>query len=428
MVLLAPTVHERIARCGTSIPLSGLVAGASVIVDVGGTLHTFVATGGGHHLPVPSLTAGDVVRVRQDDGGGPTPWSAAVEVEDAAVPPTAAPLLPSQVGACSQCVRVDGLVPGSDIRLAYDGALVGDGTANRHGSACVGVKLRAVKEGASITTEMSVCGSIGPAASTPVVPDAALGPPWVGEPIFGCQSVVPLSGLRRGAKTRVETDTGTYLGSICNCWDTVNVNVLHALVPDEQVHAQQYWDGDTCSDDGPWGNWRRVEHPDERIKPVVEAPLIDGDQVIRVTNQIPGADLVVLIRPDSTMAETRFGPRPASTELEISLNAPLSAGQQLAVEQQLCGRVRDIRLAHCSAAASEGVGTVGAVSALRMRGRRPGRWATSGSDRTGLLRRLPLWFGVDRIGLEHHCPGLVTGCRREGHGPAMGRRRSRTRI
>lgn len=53
MVLLTPTVHERLARCGTSIALSGLVSGAAVEVEVGGALHTFAATGGVHHLSVP---------------------------------------------------------------------------------------------------------------------------------------------------------------------------------------------------------------------------------------------------------------------------------------------------------------------------------------------------------------------------------------
>jgi hypothetical protein len=151
--------------------------------------------------------------------------------------------------------------------------------------------------------------------------------------------VVPLHGLRRGAKTQMETDTGTYLGWICNCWTDATVNVLHPLVPGERVRAQQYWNSDSCKDTGGHSGWVDVVPPDERIKPEVEEVLIAGDQVIRVTNQIVGSDLIVLIRDDPTGPEQRFGPRPASQEPEIALGAPPVAGQQVAVEQHLCGHM-----------------------------------------------------------------------------------------
>ena len=337
---LTPTVHERIARCGTSVSLTGLITGATVEVEADGTLHTFVAGGGGHGLTVPSLGVPGVVRARQDDGSGFTPWSPEVEIEDALSPPTAGPLLPSQVGDCSQHVRVDGVVPGCQVELFQDGTPVGTGPANRHGWACVDVKLRGRDDKKGVlTARMLVCGAAGPEAATLIVTDSSLGAPVVGEPLFGCQSVVPLSELRIGAKTRIETDTGTYLGWIRNCWTAVNVNVLHALVTNERVHAQQYYDSDTCMDDGPFSAWRRVEEPDERIRPVLEAPLIAGDRIIRVTNQIGGASIVVLVRDGEALPETRFGPRAASEEPEIALNDALVAGQQVAVEQSLCGRV-----------------------------------------------------------------------------------------
>ena len=340
MVQLTPTVHERLARCGTSVAVTGLVAGADVQVDAGGTLHAFSATAGSESLDVAPLSPGDVVRARQDDGSGLTPWSVGVVVEDAAVPPAAGPLLPSQVGGCSQCVRVEGMVPGCQVELRQGGSVVGAGTAGRQGAACVGVKLQALKDDTEVlTARMRVCGSVSPDTSTPLFAERTLDPPVVGAPIFGCQRVVPLAGLTRGARTRIVTDSGTFLGWVCNCRAAVNVNVLHALVPGERVHAQQFWDGEHCTDVSAWSDWRRVLPPDARIQPELEAPLIAGDRLIRVSNQIVGADLVILIRNDPQSAETRFGPRPASQEAEISLNEPLIAGQNVAVEQRLCGHV-----------------------------------------------------------------------------------------
>ena len=338
MATLAPTVHERLARCGTRVFVDGLVLGADVVLSVGGTEFSHTATGASHTFTVPSLVSGAAVKAKQDAGTGYSPWSPVVVVEDAAVPPTSAPGLPDSVGACSHCVRVDGLVPGCRVELLLGSAVVGEGTANRHGAQCVGVDFSNAKRrrGASLRARMYVCGVVGPESTTGLVAEPALPKPVVGSPLYGCQRVVPLSNLHRGARVRLETDTGTDLGSICSCWTSVNVRVGSQLVTDEQVHAQLYWQGDPCADEGPWSEWQPVIAPDEGIKPVVLAPLIAGDQIIRVDNQILGASLMIKIRPSESQPPEEFGPRPASEESEIALNAPLAAGNVVSVVQTLC--------------------------------------------------------------------------------------------
>lgn len=341
MAALTPTVHERVARCGTRVPVTGLISGARVELSVDGVTFTHVATGGGHAFAVPALAAGAVLTATQDDGSGATPPSPPVIVEDAAVPPTAAPLFPSEVGSCGQCIHFAGLVPGCDVEVMQAGKVIGTGIANRHGQACVAVQLAGSPQdpGPGLTARAIVCGSPGPSSAVSPQPEAPLPAPGIGSPLFGCQRVVPVHGLRRGAKTRLETDTGTYLGWICNCWTDVDVTVLHPLVPGERVHAQQFWDGDSCSTAGAHSGWVDVVPPDERIRPEVEEALVAGDRMIRVTNQIVGADLVVLLRDGPAGAVQRFGPRPASQEPEVALNAALVAGQQVAAEQHLCGHL-----------------------------------------------------------------------------------------
>src|SRR5437867_2983978 len=112
MPTLCPTVHERLARCGTAVFVDGLVTGADAVLSVNGVECSITAPGGGYDFVVPPLNAGDTVLAKQDAGGGFTPWSPQVVVEDAAVPPDAAPRLPEEVGVCRQCVMVEGLVPG----------------------------------------------------------------------------------------------------------------------------------------------------------------------------------------------------------------------------------------------------------------------------------------------------------------------------
>lgn len=339
MATLAPTVHERLARCGTRIYVDGLVAGADVVLSVGGSEFSHTATSGSHHFTVPPLVANVAVKAKQDAGAGYSPWSPEVVVEDALVPPQAAPVLPEEVGACSHCVWVTHLVPGCRVKLRLGTEIVGEGLANRHGNACVGVDLKKLKgrRNGPLRGRMYVCDVEGPQSTAPIVTEPVLPKPVVGSPLYGCQRIVPLSNLHRGAKVRLETNTGTGLGSLCSCWTAVNVRVGTELVVPEQVHAQAYWEGNPCAATSSWSDWQPVIPPDEGIKPKVLEALIEGDQIIRVENQKLGASLVIKIRPSEDEPAEEFGPRPASEEQEIALNAPLAAGNVVSVVQTLCG-------------------------------------------------------------------------------------------
>ena len=147
-------------------------------------------------------------------------------------------MLPTQVGNCSQYVKVDGLVPDCEVEVFQAGNLVGSGRTNRYGYTCMGIRLRGQDEAGTLSARMIVCGNSGPLGTTPIVTDGALPKPTIGSPLYGCQRIVPLDNLRRGARVRMETNTGTDLGSICTCWQAVHVRVLHEMVTGEQVQAR----------------------------------------------------------------------------------------------------------------------------------------------------------------------------------------------
>lgn len=336
---LTPTVHERLARCGAGVFVNGLVPGSTVELHVDATVFAATAGGGGHTFTVPPLSAGAQVRARQDAGAGYTPFSPVATVEDAFVPPEAAPGLPEAVGACSQCVRVTHATPGARLELRIHGKLVGSGIAGRDGGACVGVDLREQRgeAGAVLTARQVVCGVDGPETARILTPEPPLPRPVIGDPIFGCQNRVPVSDARPGARLTFETDGGDNLGSICSCWSAVNVFVIRALAVGERVRTRCLYDAQPCDDSGSWSDWRLVASPDERIKPEVLEALVEGDQIIRVANQIPGASLVIRIAATEGDAPEEFGPRPASDAQEIALNTPLVAGNAVSVVQTLCG-------------------------------------------------------------------------------------------
>src|SRR5262249_54139998 len=134
-------------------------------------------------------------------------------------------------------------VPGCEIEVRVGSALVGKGTASRQGATCVGINLANVQPGATqLRARMVVCSASGPDAVSPVVSESDLPKPTVGAPLYGCQRLVPLSGLHHGAMARLETDTGTHLGTICSCWTGIKVRVGSELVAGQRVRARLYWD------------------------------------------------------------------------------------------------------------------------------------------------------------------------------------------
>jgi dienelactone hydrolase len=336
---LVPTVHERIARCNTSIFLDRLAPGAAVVLSIDGTELSGVAPGGQMNFPVPSLGGGERIRAKQDAGSGFTPWSPEVEVEDAFMPPVVSPHLPEEVGTCSQCVHVSGMVPGCEVELFLlsTGDIVGQGTTDRGGAACVGVDLSRLRgEGFDfLGARMLVCGQPGPDSATPITTNASLPQPVIGGPLFGCQRMIPTSNLQPGARVRYEIDADD-LGSFCSCWEAVNVWIGTDLVAGRNVRAIPYFERDGCKGEGLPSAWEPVLPPDDRIKPVVRPFLIEGDQTIRIDNQFANATLLVRIRPDASSPYEEFGPVAASQEPELDLNAPLVAGNVVTVVQTLC--------------------------------------------------------------------------------------------
>jgi len=274
-----PTVHERLARCSTSVYVDGIVSGANVVLSVGGVEQSQIVIGGAFSFAVPPLAPNAIVKAKQDAGAGFSPWSPDVMVENAEVPPKAAPRLPDSVGDCSECVLVDGLVPECDVELRVGGQVVGQGTADSNGSTCVGVDL-SLADGRALSALMKVCGQPGPFTTTPLVKEDPLPKPVVGGPLFGCQEVVPLSNLHQGAPARLEM-SGADLGLFCSCWGAVNIFIGTPLVAGKQVRAQQFFQKiKRCQNTGPWSDGQPVIAPDDRIKPVVLDPLIEGDQII----------------------------------------------------------------------------------------------------------------------------------------------------
>lgn len=335
---LPPTIHERLARCNEQVFIDGLIKGAAVELFIDGDRIEFVAATNAQTLNVPPLNAGSVLRARQNPGDGFTPFSANVVVEEVATPPKSAPGTPEAVSACSGCILINHTSPGARVEVFLNDVLVGEGTANRKGFACVSVDLASTK-GEPVTglrARQIVCGAPGPFASIHLENFGPLPKPEITGLLFSCQTIVSLNNIRPGSRVWIESNNGDLLRAVCTCWDRVLIEVSRPLLVGERIRVRCYYSSDPCAAEGPWSDWREVSPPDERIKPEILEAIIEGDQVVRVANQVRGANLTFEIT-DTAGAVTTYGPRPTGEEAEISLSEPVVRDHKIVVIQTLCG-------------------------------------------------------------------------------------------
>ncbi len=342
MALLPPTVGERLARCGTSVLVWGIVPGASVDLRIdGATVQNQTVNDSWFVFTLASgLNANQRVTARQtlapDPSSSDSPEVVAGDVQLPPPPPRLAPT----IFRCANCVYVDGVAPGATVRLLtgdVDGTrTLGTAVADGEGSACFSP---ADLPGSSVFGDDTVCGSssgFSPPTSL-VSPPAALPAPQVHAPIFACQTFVDMDGLTQGATVEV-FDNGGSLGTFCSCWGAVHCNIGVALAQGHAVTVKQTMMARAgCTTDGVLSAAVPVDAPDARIKPVLEPVLYDGDRLLRVDNQIGGGTITLYARANASAPESELGRIGASQYNVVALNLALVAGQIVRAKQSLCG-------------------------------------------------------------------------------------------
>jgi hypothetical protein len=347
MAPLPPTVGERLVKCEMSVDVWGILNGADVDLLINGapvqTLNNVQSWGTSFALGTP-LTSGQAVTARQSLGGPPSSESPAVLVGDVDLPPTPARLAPS-ICRCSSCVYADGVAPGSTITVFQGGSQEGGGAtqivqviAGRDGTACFGTGggFANAKPIFATATTCGVSSAPSPTSALVDIP-GPLPATNIHSPIYSCQTAIDMDGLTQGASIEVFANHVS-LGSFCNCWGAVHVNLPRALNLNEAITSKQTMinPATLCNVDGIENPQAvNVIAPDSGIKPAIREVVYDGDAVIRVTNQVSGGTLSVFVKQGAT--ESNVGSAGSSEYEEVSLNNPLVAGQIVRVEQSLCG-------------------------------------------------------------------------------------------
>lgn len=344
MSLLPPTVGERLARCCTSVWVIGVMPGSEVELrrrlDGETDVQTMTSTGTETLFQLDSpLEARERIAARQQTGSDGSEWGNEVEVEDVALPP-APPRMEPSIPRCGRCALANGSPPGSTVELIRDGYVIGEGVINRHGWTCLKIKEMPRSQYMSARAITCELGS-PPTGNIEVDADRShLLPPLIIEPVFGCQTVISLDRLVPGAVAELFADDVS-LGTVCSCWNRVNVHVGRALVNGQKITAIQRmnpaeWD---CTLESIESDPVEVIPPDGRIKPQILSPLHEGDNIIHVANQIEGGTITLYVRSPGEVEEN-IGSRPATEypEIPVPETAPLRAGRIIRAKQELCGQ------------------------------------------------------------------------------------------
>lgn len=338
--LLAPTVGQRLAKCGDQVLVYGIMPGADVTLRVNASEHTQTVTGTAHTftLAIP-LVEHDRVAARQRLGPDESDWGPDVEVEDVELPPDP-PLTEPSIPRCGNSVRAWGVAPGSQV-LLESRDLIADGVAGRDGSVCLQLR-NPPHSGDGAYASTITCGTDSSTRRHLLVHygHRSLPAPVIIEPVFGCQNQVPLDVLIPGARVDITVTDENGAGrtySFNTCWNRVNAGLGQPLrigdrITARQSMARQDWD---CNMQSPDATEVRALRPDERIKPTILAPVYEGDQIIYVINQLEGGMITVFARAAAHDPEEDLGSRPSSEFAEVPVST-LRAGQILRVAQELC--------------------------------------------------------------------------------------------
>jgi hypothetical protein len=251
------------------------------------------------------------------------------------------PVVSRPLHECAESVYVHGFTPGATVRVYVDQThQVGERTTH-FGGAEIGLS-RPLERGDDVTATQTVNGVTSVHSLWPVtvselpVEGIRSDPPTVGENIYECGHIVPVSELTPSVEVEVADNSATIgRDSTGNGgWESVWTSQLHANQP---VRAREV----ACADDpdrrveGPWSAPESVRPAPSPIpEPVVaEKSLVVGNDVVVVGNCLPGAEVTI----EDAGTTISSGWYATSGRTRFPVDPPLQSGADVTAVQELCG-------------------------------------------------------------------------------------------
>jgi hypothetical protein len=340
MPLAPPTIVEELSVCSTAVRTSNQSHGARVELLIDGDANPI---GGGtadwpdQWFPLKagvSLQPNQLIRARQRIGGETSAASAvAAVVQDRS---TTRPQFEAPLVFCSAMAVITSLAPAASVVVtAADGTPLGSTTAA--GTRAVVTLSRIVLDGEVLSVSSSACGApAGPPVNSPPAErmrstaDGRLLPPTLLGDVRACMRMLHFGEAQVGAILFLERDDGmvSYEVSAGDFYAEVDPE----LRPNEILSFWQETPSRRC----------QLE-PSERIArkvdagppgpPRITAQPCPGARTIELDELVPTATVRIL---DGATEVLRFEAAKTSREVDLG-GVALVVGQQLTVEQGLCG-------------------------------------------------------------------------------------------
>jgi hypothetical protein len=211
VVPLPPEVHGPITRFSPSVRVTGIVAGATVeVMEDGAVIADHFSTGNGEvWVGVSVSSVGAAITARQSTEEGTSESSASIPVIDIPTP-LPLPVFVSPLSTGMSTVRLAGLVPGSEVELRNNGALVGRGTA-QDTTAWIWIDPNANLDGGTPIQARQEIGGVASdwVDSLPMVTlgqETPLPAPGIGQPVTACETSINVSGATPSADLTVDNE------------------------------------------------------------------------------------------------------------------------------------------------------------------------------------------------------------------------------
>lgn len=291
-----PYLEEPLYQCASAVTIRGFIPHAKIVIEVDGSVVVSQTADfpepSGQSFDLPSeLTAGQVVRARQQHGGATSAWSAGVTVRDHTKDYPAGPprpqVNPAPVHQCGARTGVANLLVGCNVWITADGAEVGSVKgAKEHQGVNVNPDYGL---GQSVRAWASLCDDPSPPSVEHITqpPPSPLPKPAF-DPVHEGQEQIRIAGLSNGARFKLYRN-GVDLGT----WRTWGQTHLVGLSPPFSASETLTCTQTLCPGDPPSPEGKTEVEPCSQLPAPVIAQVQAGDPSITLLNAVPGARIQV---------------------------------------------------------------------------------------------------------------------------------------
>lgn len=328
--LPAPLIAGPLFECQRSVSVSNVFEGATVTVSrtMGTSLVSCFDYGNEHFDGISPLKVGETLVATQSFPKCQLKSPPSAPVIVAKANPVPSPTIHGPLCDGSTTVEIQNLMPGSQVRILQNGAIIGLGEAS-DATIDFEIPLPGLVGGTVITAEQELCGKWSlPSNSVKVDPKpAGITPTKIPGPLFECSSVVRVTNVHPGGGVYIFSQALGQIG-----WQQVfgtgaDIHVAPQLIKGDTIYAVEI----ACGLTSVKSNLVPVQAAPKLNSPIIIGPVEDCMRSVTVGNVVPGARVDVEVN-----GIWRGWADAGGTTVEVGIYGSLNVGDLVRARQRLC--------------------------------------------------------------------------------------------